>query len=78
MREALARLSEFVGDASIADRDPGSPLSFSCVIPEVLQSQTEAIQRHQEKEEQALSPMGYDGRPLRLCVTSAVYVFDVY
>ena len=65
MSEALTRLSEFMSDSSITERNPCSPLSFSCVSPEVLQSQTEAMQRHQQKQEHALSPLGYDGRPLR-------------
>lgn len=70
MEDALEQLAEFVGDASIADRDPCSPLSFSCVSPEVLQSQEDAIRRQQQDEHLAFSPLGMDGRPLRRCASS--------
>ncbi|KAI5124806.1 hypothetical protein M0805_005438 [Coniferiporia weirii] len=65
MQEALYRLAELMEDASIAERDPSSPLSFSCVTPEVLQSQSDVLSHQMLKEREAFSPLGMDGRPCR-------------
>ncbi|KAL5527782.1 hypothetical protein ACEPAG_6583 [Sanghuangporus baumii] len=65
LQEALMRLSELMDDASIATRDPSSPLSFSCVTPEVLQSQNDVLRRQMLDEHLAFSPLGMDGRPRR-------------
>ena len=65
MKAALKSLSEFVEDPAIATRDPDSALSFSCVTPEVFDSQSAQIEKQRLKENEALSPLGLDGRPLR-------------
>lgn len=65
MRAGLERLAAFVGDRSIADRDPRSPMSFSTVGPEVLKSQTEMLAHYSQGEDGVFSPLGPDGRPLR-------------
>ncbi|PCH41599.1 alpha/beta-hydrolase, partial [Wolfiporia cocos MD-104 SS10] len=65
MRVALAQLGNFRGDQSFAERDPLSPLSFSCVTPEVQRSQDETYATYQKGERTAFSPLGLDGRPLR-------------
>ncbi|KAL1721334.1 hypothetical protein EV715DRAFT_271286 [Schizophyllum commune] len=65
MRAGLERLAAFVGDRSIADRDPRSAMSFSTVGPEVLKSQTEMLAHYSQGEDGVFSPLGPDGRPLR-------------
>jgi len=64
-RAALKTLSELTEDPSIALRDPDSAVSYSCVTTEVRDSQLAQHKREQEKEHEALSPLGLDGRPLR-------------
>ncbi|KAI9063425.1 alpha/beta-hydrolase, partial [Trametes sanguinea] len=65
MRMALAQLAEWQDDPSIADQDPLSPLSFSCVTEEVRKSQDEIYSIYAEGTETAFSPLAPDGRPLR-------------
>ena len=65
MRMALAQLAEWQDDPSIADQDPLSPLSFSCVTEEVKKSQEELYAIYQEGAQTAFSPLAPDGRPLR-------------
>ncbi|KAI0676767.1 Alpha/Beta hydrolase protein [Trametes maxima] len=65
MRMALAQLAEWREDASIADQDPLSPLSFSCVTDEVRKSQDELYAIYQDGVQTAFSPLAPDGRPLR-------------
>ncbi|OJA07769.1 hypothetical protein AZE42_02984 [Rhizopogon vesiculosus] len=62
---ALSKLAEFVGDPSIASRDPRSPLSFSCVKPDVSRSQLENLQFYAKDLSKAYCPLGRDGRPMR-------------
>lgn len=62
---ALLKLAEFVGDPSIAHRDPRSPLSFSCVKPEVAKSQLENLEFYAKDLDKAYCPLGRDGRPMR-------------
>ncbi|KAG2159059.1 alpha/beta-hydrolase [Suillus bovinus] len=62
---ALAKLAEFVGDSSIAQRDPCSPLSFSCVKDDVAKSQLENLMFYAKDLDKAYCPLGRDGRPLR-------------
>ncbi|KAH8118544.1 alpha/beta-hydrolase [Phellopilus nigrolimitatus] len=64
-QEALEKLADLMEEPSIALRDPGSPLSFSCVSPEVLQSQADVLRRQMVDEHAAFSPLGMDGRPCR-------------
>lgn len=63
--EALQKLADLVDDATIAVREPASALSFSCVNPEVLQSQSDVLRRQMLDEHLAFSPLGMDGRPRR-------------
>jgi len=65
MRSSLARLAKRRGDPSILERDPRSPLSFSCVTPDVQRSQEETYATYAKGERTAFSPLGADGRPLR-------------
>jgi hypothetical protein len=62
---ALSKLAEFVGDPSIARRDPRSPLSFSCVKPDVAKSQLQNLQFYAKDLHNAYCPLGRDGRPMR-------------
>lgn len=70
MRAALAQLAEWEDDPALADQDPLSPLSFSCVTDEVRKSQDELYAIYQEGMHIAFSPLAPDGRPLRKCVSS--------
>lgn len=65
MAVALAQLAELMDDPSIAGRDPMSSLSFCCLDPDVIKSQTEAIMAFRIGEEEAFSPLGPNGRPIR-------------
>ncbi|CDO74127.1 hypothetical protein BN946_scf185043.g177 [Trametes cinnabarina] len=65
MKMALAQLAEWQDDPSIAEQDPLSPLSFSCVTEEVRKSQDELYTIYAEGTEKAFSPLAPDGRPLR-------------
>lgn len=67
---ALAKLAEFVGIPSIAQRDPRSPLSFSCVKADVAKSQLENLMFYAKDLDKAYCPLGRDGRPLRKSVPS--------
>ncbi|KAI0771527.1 Alpha/Beta hydrolase protein [Trametes elegans] len=65
MKMALAQLAEWKDDPSIAEQDPLSPLSFSCVTEEVRKSQEELNAIYSEGIQTAFSPLAPDGRPLR-------------
>ncbi|KII96006.1 hypothetical protein PLICRDRAFT_694103 [Plicaturopsis crispa FD-325 SS-3] len=65
MKMALELLATISGDASIATRDPWSPLSFSCVTPEVKKHQEEVLELYAKDLHKAFYPLGPDGRPLR-------------
>jgi len=64
-KTALAKLAEYANDPAIARRDPRSPLSFSCVKPDVAKSQLENLQFYAKDISQAYCPVGRDGRPMR-------------
>jgi hypothetical protein len=70
MKHALAKLSEFLGESSIATRDPGSSLSFSGLTVEVYQSQRETLSFYGKDAIRAFSPLRSNGRPFRK------YAFD--
>ncbi|KAI0254856.1 alpha/beta-hydrolase [Lactifluus subvellereus] len=61
----LAILAELAGDATIAGRDPLSPMSFSRIAPHVQQLQVENYMAAAREAKQAFSPLGTDGRPMR-------------
>ncbi|KAH9943003.1 alpha/beta-hydrolase [Epithele typhae] len=65
MQMALDLLAEFRDDPSISERDASSPLSFCCVTEEVRKSQEDLYSLYREGEQNALSPLAPDGRPLR-------------
>lgn len=69
---ALSKLAEFVGIPSIAQRDPRSPLSFSCVKADVAKSQLENLMFYAKDLDKAYCPLGRDGRPLRKSVPAFV------
>lgn len=64
-KAALSKLAEFVGIPAIAQRDPRSPLSFSCVKTDVAKSQLENLLFYAKELSNAYCPLGRDGRPLR-------------
>jgi len=65
MADALALLSEILGDPNIASRDPDSPLSFSGLSPELSQSQSDVLTLYGKDQAKAFSPLRPDGRPIR-------------
>ncbi|KAI0092555.1 Alpha/Beta hydrolase protein [Irpex rosettiformis] len=65
MARALTRLADFKDDSSILIRDPSSPISFSCLSPEMEKRQTEGIAEFAKDAHKAFSPLGPDGRPIR-------------
>jgi hypothetical protein len=65
MTSALLKLSDLNGDPAIAERDPLSSMSFSCLPPDVVKSQLETITFFGIDQWKAFSPLGPDGRPLR-------------
>ena len=68
MGAALDKLSELMGDSTIATRNPMSSLSFSCLSPEVIQSQKESVDFYGRDQWKALCPLGPNGRPIRKLV----------
>lgn len=65
MTSALLKLSELMGDPAIAERNPLSSMSFSCLAPDVAKSQLETVTFFGIDQWKAFSPLGPDGRPLR-------------
>lgn len=65
---ALRTLADLVGEPSYALRDPRSCLSFSCVSPEVVQSQLDNLKFYARDIDKAFCPLGRDGRPMRKSV----------
>lgn len=65
MKVALKKLAEFMDDPSLASRNPLSSMSFSCLPPDVVKSQTDSLVFHGRGQKTAFSPLGSDGRPLR-------------
>jgi len=65
MKKALSTLADIMRDNSITSRDPLSSLSFCCLSPEVIKSQTDKLARYRKKSNSVFSPIGPEGRPLR-------------
>jgi hypothetical protein len=65
MKTALSRLAGIAGDASIALRDSGSSLSFSCVTPEVQKNQLKSLRFYAKDLHKTFSPLDVHGRPQR-------------
>lgn len=65
MKTALNDLAEITGDTTITSRDPLSSLSFSCLPPEIVKSQMDALQQYRNGLQKAISPLGSDGKPVR-------------
>lgn len=65
MRAALSTLADIAQDPSIANRDPLSSMSFSCLSPEIVKNQAESLKQYRKGLDTAYSPLGSDGRPLR-------------
>ncbi|KAK0467900.1 Alpha/Beta hydrolase protein [Desarmillaria tabescens] len=65
MAMALDKLAEFTNDSSFRARNPTSSLSFSCLTPDVVRSQTESLALYSENLHNAYSPVGPNGRPYR-------------
>jgi DNA-nicking Smr family endonuclease len=73
MTSALERLAEFSGDATIADRDPHSPLSFSLITPEEEKETLERIYTYARGQRDAFSPLRPDGWPIRRYVSLLMF-----
>jgi len=67
-KTALRTLADLVGDPNYAVRDPHSTLSFSCISPEVAQSQLDNLKFYWKDIDKAFCPLGRDGRPMRKSV----------
>jgi hypothetical protein len=65
MQKALEKLASLMGRPEIAENDPMSPISFSCLSEEGVQRQTELMLRYAVERRTSFSPLGPDGRPLR-------------
>ncbi|KAJ3713792.1 Alpha/Beta hydrolase protein [Lentinula raphanica] len=65
MATALGKLAQLMGDTAIALRDPQSPMSFSCLAPDVVQGQTDSLELYRKGEASAFNPCGLNGKPIR-------------
>jgi hypothetical protein len=65
MQRGLNKLADLKDDPSITERDPRSPLSFSCTTPEIVKHQEEMMRKFIDGQQKAFSPLGTDGRPIR-------------
>lgn len=61
----LEILADLTGDASIAELDPLSPMSFSRISVAVRQLQVENYMAAAKDARKSFSPLGSDGRPMR-------------
>lgn len=66
--EALQRLADIMHDPDIGNREPSSPMSFSCVPPVVAYRRLEIYARAAPGHRGAFSPLDTNGRPKRRCV----------
>lgn len=78
MKQALQKLAEIMGDPKIAERNPLSSLSFSCLAPEVVKSQSDSLAFYRKGLDRAYLPLGPDGRPIRRYVYIVVPVSDIF
>ncbi|KAI9513248.1 alpha/beta-hydrolase [Russula earlei] len=62
----LEILAELAGDPTIAERDPLSPMSFSRISVAVQRLQVENYMAAAKEARRAFSPLGSDGRPMRM------------
>ncbi|KAF4574927.1 hypothetical protein EYR36_006279 [Pleurotus pulmonarius] len=65
MQQALNTLAELVGDETIRQRNPLSPLSFSGLSPEKVASQSETLAHYGALQKTAFTPLRPDGAPAR-------------
>lgn len=65
MKVALHKLADIMEDPGFSSRDPMSPLSFSCLPPDIAKSQEDALIMYRKGQCRAFSPIGIDGRPPR-------------
>ena len=65
MTSGLKRLARLKGDQDVLQRDPCSSLSFSCATDDIVKNQEEMMAKYVEGQQQAFSPLGPDGRPIR-------------
>ncbi|KAF8631234.1 hypothetical protein AX15_002563 [Amanita polypyramis BW_CC] len=66
MKMALLKLAEIAKDTSIAKRNPSCPISFSCLSQRAVQTQIDLLAQYREGRQDAFSPVGPDGKPLRM------------
>ncbi|KAL6306711.1 Alpha/Beta hydrolase protein [Sparassis latifolia] len=66
MMSALEQIGQWRRDPGFTmEKNPLSPIHFSCLSKEVCKSQEEMIASFEKGERAAFSPLGMDGRPLR-------------
>ncbi|KAJ3935639.1 MAG: Alpha/Beta hydrolase protein [Lentinula lateritia] len=65
MSVALEKLAQLMGDSAITLRDPLSPMSFSCLTPEVVKGQEDSLKLYRKGEGAAFNPCGPNGKPIR-------------
>ncbi|KAI9449645.1 alpha/beta-hydrolase [Lactarius psammicola] len=65
LKDALRRLAEIKYDPKIREREPSSPMAFSCVPPEVVFRRTEIYAGVAPGQRDAFSPLDENGRPKR-------------
>jgi hypothetical protein len=70
--EALQRLAEIMHNPDIGNREPSSPMSFSCVPPVVAYRRLEIYARAAPGHRGAFSPLDPNGRPKRRCVSDPI------
>jgi hypothetical protein len=78
MKTALSKLAGIAGDPAIGCRDPDSPLSFSCVTPEVRKNQLESLKFYAKDLDKAFSPLDAYGRPQRRLANSYFYILNAF
>lgn len=77
MQSALEKLAAIVEDPKVAERNPLSSISFSCLAPEVVQSQTDSLVFYRKGLDTAYVPLGPDGRPIRKYVGDEWRVYSI-
>ncbi|KAI0260959.1 alpha/beta-hydrolase [Gloeopeniophorella convolvens] len=65
MHDAMNRLAAIVGDPDICNREPSSPMAFSCVPSAVVHRRAQIFARAAEGHRSAFSPLSPSGRPVR-------------
>lgn len=65
MSDALVQLAKLTRDPDRRGRDPMSPMSFSCLPPDLVKIQSNALELYRTSRQQALAALGSVGQPIR-------------